>query len=318
MALHLLVATSGRADASPLAPVMRELTRRKHIVDTVDLSGADVEVAAQRFTRAVRQARGLRGVLLLGDRHETLTAATVATVFRLPIIHIHGGETTYGSYDNQLRDAITKLSHIHFTAADDYSARVIALGERAENVFTVGAPGLDAIVSLPPRRPERTFVVTYHPATLAGPPRALALQQALRGFSRYKVYATRPNSDPGNAEILRALRDWIIEPTPREFLLLCRQAACVIGNSSSGLIEAPKLEVPTVNIGLRQAGRLRGPSVFDADTKPASIAAAVQSALAYDGPFDNPYDAGAPGASVRIVDTLEAFDFTDILLKGAP
>lgn len=319
MVLRILTAVSDRADSSPLAPVIRELRHRGHFVKVIDLSGrASPAGTASTFEHALGHSDVWDVLLLLGDRSEMLVAATVATVRRIPIAHIHGGETTYGSYDNQIRDAVTKLAVIHFPAAEPFRQRIISLGERPALVFTVGAPGLDMLVDLPDRNPGNYFVVTYQPATLGGPPRLDALLALINRLPHERVLVTGPNRDPGWAEIDEALRPWIIHPTPREYLLLCRQAAVVIGNSSSGIIEAPSLGVPSVNIGPRQGGRLHGPSVFDAPATVGGIAAAVKAAMAYAGPFDNPYDAGPPGASVRIADALERIDFSNILVKGAP
>lgn len=250
-------------------------------------------------------------VVVLGDRFEILAAVGSATVARVPIAHIHGGEATYGAFDDAIRHAITKLSHLHFAAAEPYAERLRRMGEK--RVWTVGAPGLDNLTDLPPRVPTKTFVVTYHPPTLAGC-EAMALRASLAAFPDYEVIWTGVNNDPGSESIRTAFAGYAEHRlTPREYVLACRQAAVVIGNSSSAIIEAPAIGVPSVDVGTRQAGRLRGKSVMNAGSDFESIRYAIERALSYCGPFDNPY--GGPGASKKIADILSEIDLTDILVK---
>lgn len=243
-------------------------------------------------------------LLVLGDRYETLAAALAATVAKVPIAHIHGGEASFGSFDNQIRDAITKLAHIHFVAAPEFKARLVeGLGEHPDRVHIVGAPGLDNLTDLPPRKPGKYFVVTYHPATLEKESGIHALVKALDRFPDYEAIWTGVNNDPGSDHIRDALSGHDVrDRSPRDYIVLCRNAAAVVGNSSSGIIEAPTLEVPTVNVGTRQDGRLKGPSVFDCGGDSGEIEAALRRALEYEGPYDNPY--GGPGASAKIADIL--------------
>jgi UDP-N-acetylglucosamine 2-epimerase (non-hydrolysing) len=250
-------------------------------------------------------------LLVLGDRFETLGACYAATYAKVPIAHIHGGEATYGAFDDAIRHAITKLSHLHFAAAEPYAERLRRMGEK--RVWTVGAPGLDNLTDLPPRNPTKTFVVTYHPETL-GASGAWQLREALLKFPEYEVIWTGVNNDPGATEVWGALHGFGERKlTPREYLLACRQAAVVIGNSSSGIIEAPALGVPSVDIGRRQEGRARGPSVFRCPQYMEAIVSAICNSLEYEGPFTNPY--GGPGASKKIADILSETDLTDILVK---
>ncbi len=242
-------------------------------------------------------------LLLLGDRFETLGAAYAATYARVPIAHIHGGESTWGAFDDQIRHAISKLACLHFVAADEHAAALGRMGER--NVHVVGAPGLDLLTDLPAREPEDYLVVTYHPPTLAPEGGVEAILEALDAFPDHRAIWTGVNNDPGSRGVKSALVGQDVRNlTDREYRLLCRNAAAVVGNSSSGLIEAPAMEVPTVNVGTRQAGRLRGPSVFDCAEEASDIARALDRALVYDGPYDNPY--GKPGASQKIIDILMA------------
>lgn len=251
---------------------------------------------------------------MLGDRAEILGAMLTATTLKMPIAHIHGGEASFGSYDNQIRDAITKLSHIHFVAAPEFKVRLVeGLGEDANRVHVVGAPGLDSLTDLPERKPEKYFVCTYHPATLEKESGIHALLEALDRFPDYHQIWTGVNNDPGSDEIRTALhgRD-VRRLSPRDYHVLCRHAAAVVGNSSSAIIEAPTLEVPTVNVGTRQDGRLKGPSVFDGN-RLGSVETAIGAALHCDGPFDNPY--GSPGASRKIADILSNISLDGILVK---
>lgn len=259
-------------------------------------------------------------MLCLGDRFEILGAAYAATHNRVPIAHIHGGEATHGCFDDHIRHAITKLSHLHFVAHPEYERRVRQLGER--NVWCVGAPGLDNLTDLPPRVPDKYFVITYHPVTLGKQSDIHALLSALERFPDYRMIFTGVNNDPGHVEIRNAIENWntkgvefVInsEMTPREYHLLCRNAAVMVGNSSSGIIEAPTLEVPSVDIGERQTGRIIGQSVQLAQEQADSIANAINRALTYTGSFRNPY--GGPGASKMIADVLLSHPLDDILVK---
>jgi UDP-hydrolysing UDP-N-acetyl-D-glucosamine 2-epimerase len=252
-------------------------------------------------------------MLVLGDRYEILAAALAATVHRVPIAHIHGGEASFGSFDNQIRDAITKLSHVHFAAAEHYAYRIEhTLGER-QHIYLTGAPGLDNLTDLPRRRPEKYFVCTYHPATLEED-NLPALLEALDRFPNYEQIWTGVNNDPGSDRLRAALGGRPIKSlSARDYVVVCRHAAAVVGNSSSGIIEAPTLEVPTVNVGRRQEGRIRGPSVLDCYEDLDAIIKTIDRALAYKGPFDNPY--GGPGASKKIADILLNIELEGLLRK---
>ena len=259
-------------------------------------------------------------VLLLGDRYEIGAAALAATVARIPIAHIHGGEASFGSFDNQIRDAITKLAHVHFVAAEPMRQRLLDLGEEAHRIHVVGAPGLDNLVDLPPiyECPPPYFVVTYHPATLAKKSGIHELIKALSAFAgEYRVVWTGTNADPGAHEIEAACKIWDAELCPdmtlEAYLFAAQGAAVIIGNSSSGIIEAPSLEVPTVDIGPRQDGRLKGPSIINCMEYAENIETAINCALEYKGPYDNPY--GGPGASAKIADILSTIDLEGILVK---
>lgn len=272
-------------------------------------------------------------VLLLGDRFETFAAAQAAMALRLPIAHVHGGEVTEGAVDEQMRHAISKMAAIHFVAAVPFRDRLIRMGERPERIIVSGAPGLDNLALLP--LPDRetlaadlglplnapVFVVTYHPATLGAvdPLHAFAaLADALDCFPQATIVLTMPNADPGGRGLMAAQRRFAEERPERvravtslgqkRYLGLLKIADAVIGNSSSGLIEAPAAGAPTVNIGPRQQGRLRGDTVIDCAEDAAAIEAAIRQALAPElrdraARRVSPY--GTPGAiATAIVDTL--------------
>lgn len=241
--------------------------------------------------------------VLLGDRFEIFGAAQAAMISRVPIAHIHGGEITEGAMDDAMRHAISKLAHLHFAAADDYRLRIIQLGEEPERVFNVGAIGVDCIqrMNLMPQSEleselglptnGRYFLVTYHPETLSSidpSDQVREMLAALDQFPAVTVVLTGVNADPGHGVITHILSDYTERNKGRvipsqtmgqlRYLSAMKFCAAVIGNSSSGIVEAPALGVPTVNIGARQKGRLRAPSVIDCAGYTKDIATAVQRA----------------------------------------
>jgi UDP-hydrolysing UDP-N-acetyl-D-glucosamine 2-epimerase len=242
-------------------------------------------------------------VVLLGDRFEILAAAAAAALMRIPIAHIHGGEISEGAVDDALRHAITKLAHLHFVATDEFRRRVIQLGEAPDRVFVVGAPGLDnfARMDLPDRAavahrigiaPDRPFfLITYHPATLGdtNPENAVEeLLAALAHFPEASLVFTSANADAGGRAINERLERFVREHAGRavlipslgqaSYLAALKQADVVIGNSSSGIIEAPAANVPTVNVGTRQKGRPRAAGIIDCDEQRDAIASAIRRA----------------------------------------
>lgn len=282
-------------------------------------------------------------VVLLGDRYEILASAVAAMLTRLPIAHIHGGELTEGLIDESIRHCITKLSHLHFAAADAYRNRVIQLGESPDRVWTTGALAIDAVAalnwlsreeledSIGVKLRDRNLLVTYSPVTLNHSVTSVEVGQlvhALRTFSDYGVFITLPNADLDEGLVKRAFVD-LAEEAPdrvrlfanlgqRRYLSLMRQADVVVGNSSSGLLEAPLVGTPTVNIGDRQRGRLHGDSVIDCDGEVESICAAIRVALGKKEVLgllgrDYPYGTGSPIG--KIVKVLATSDLDGILSK---
>jgi UDP-hydrolysing UDP-N-acetyl-D-glucosamine 2-epimerase len=243
-------------------------------------------------------------LVVLGDRFEILAAAQAAMLARIPIAHIHGGEATEGAIDDAIRHALTKMAHLHFTAAEPYRQRVIQLGEHPDRVFNVGAPGLDNICRFTLLTREKLecelgissgrplFAVTYHPVTLQNQDPSVPMAELLSALDRFPsavMVLTGANADPRGRIINEMIDDFVARRPgravaarslgPLRYLSLLRHADCVIGNSSSGILEAPAIGKPTVNIGNRQNGRLRAASVIDAEEETDKIEAAIRQAL---------------------------------------
>jgi GDP/UDP-N,N'-diacetylbacillosamine 2-epimerase (hydrolysing) len=283
-------------------------------------------------------------LVLLGDRYEVLAAAQAAMLARIPIAHLHGGEATEGLIDEAIRHAVTKMSHLHFVAAEDYRRRVIQLGEHPDRVYDVGALGLDGIVraetmtldqlaeDLDLRLDQRPLVLcTYHPVTLADDLGVGDLDQllaALDDLEEATVVFTRANADEGGRAV-NARIDGFVRAAPqrrvavsslgqRRYLSLLREADVVVGNSSSGLLEAPTVRTATVNVGDRQRGRLRAPSVVDVAPTREAILEGLHTALSADfreravtgaSPF------GTGGASPAIVEVLRTVPLAGLVDK---
>lgn len=239
-------------------------------------------------------------LLLVGDRFETAAAAMAATIARVPIAHLHGGEETAGAFDNALRHAVTKLAHLHLVSHADHAKRVIAMGEAPDTVYIVGAPGLDNLrrTDLADRAElEATLgialeppvvLVTLHPATLgaSAETEATAVLSAMNVVDATYVM-TLPNADPGSREIRTRFQAAADRPRrcavealgERRYFGLLRVADAMLGNSSSGIIEAPVVRLPVVNVGSRQDGRLRSDNVIDTQPDAEAITQALQRAL---------------------------------------
>jgi UDP-hydrolysing UDP-N-acetyl-D-glucosamine 2-epimerase len=270
-----------------------------------DPAAADPPATAQAAIAVDRMGAWLEAtapdaLLLVADRFETAAAALAATLTRVPIVHLHGGEQTLGAFDDQLRHAITKLAHLHLVSHEEHRRRVIALGEDPEIVHVVGAPGLDNLyrpdlpnlvelgdsLGLPLQPP--VVAVTVHPATLdtdpAAPARAVAAAMDLVPAT-YVV--SLPNVDPSAAEVEAVMRAAAAAPGrvavealgERRYWGLLRVADAVLGNSSSGIVEAPAVRLPAVNVGDRQAGRRREANVIDAPADVEAVVAGLRRAL---------------------------------------
>jgi len=267
-------------------------------------------------------------IVLLGDRFEMLAAAQAAMVAGVPIAHLHGGESTEGLIDEAIRHAVTKMAHLHFVAAEPYRRRVIQMGESPERVFNVGAIGLDhlkrtTLLSTAELEAELdlglsspVFLVTHHPETLVPEDQTAGLRElleALDGFPDAKVVITYPNADTHGRTLIPMIEEFAVARPGRvkavrslgqqRYLSLLRAADVVVGNSSSGIIEAPSVQTPTVNVGSRQAGRLRADSVLDVEPSSSAIMAAIREALSermqtLASRVSNPYGEGAVAPQV--------------------
>jgi UDP-hydrolysing UDP-N-acetyl-D-glucosamine 2-epimerase len=243
-------------------------------------------------------------VVVLGDRYEALAAAVACHLQGIPLAHIGGGQITSGVIDDSIRHALTKVAHLHFTSTEEFRGRIIQLGEAPERVFNVGALGLDNVLRGPSlskvelewdlqvRLQAPVLLVTYHPAPHDGVSVGEgidALLKALQRFADATVIFTEPNPDAGGRAISAAIDEWVKLYAGRAhrfgtlgarvYPSLLAQADAVVGNSSSGLIEAPALGVPTVNVGVRQDGRPRAPSVRDVVEDADAIANAIRTVL---------------------------------------
>jgi UDP-2,4-diacetamido-2,4,6-trideoxy-beta-L-idose 2-epimerase len=243
-------------------------------------------------------------LVILGDRFEALAAAQTALVMNIPIMHLHGGEVTEGAYDDAIRHAITKMASLHGVAAESYRQRVIQMGEKPERVLNVGALGLDHLTRSPRMSRQALaenlgfsldapyLLVTYHPVTLANEPPVESFQGLLDALDRWpdhQVILTYPNADNGGRAIIPLLETYAAGQPERvlaipslgfqRYLSAVAEAAAVVGNSSSGLIEVPSFGVPTVNIGQRQGGRLAADSVLHCAAQADAIEASLRQAL---------------------------------------
>lgn len=266
-------------------------------------------------------------VMLLGDRYEIFAVAQTCVMLGIPIIHLGGGDVTEGAIDDALRHAITKMAHLHFATHAGAVRLIVQLGEDPGRVHCVGNPGLDAIrAAVPSLQDMRAggdnvgpddLLCILHPETLGrGEPLDTARQMvaALDTFGPASaVWLVLPNADAHGRELAAFLRHWAAGKDwvhvhaslqRRRFLGLMAHCRAMVGNSSSALTEAPTLGLPAVNIGVRQAGRLAGPSVFHAEAASSAIVAALRHAMAAKGQaFSNPYGDGH--TSERIVHVLK-------------
>ncbi len=283
-------------------------------VDVRIKSLSDSDTAAATVKSAAVVASGLADafdrlkpdcVVLLGDRYEMLAAAMAAHIFRIPIVHLYGGETTLGAYDDAIRHAITQLATFHLTSTEQYRRRIISMGISAENVHCIGSLGVDNISAttlLSLAELEQSvdralgngfLLVTFHPATLSPGLEAAQTEQLLDALSFFvndrNILFTLPNSDTGASSVRRLIEQFcdrhpdkavaVSSLGRRRYFSALRHCAAVVGNSSSGLIEVPSFAKPTVDIGDRQKGRAAGPTILHAEPDRDDIAAKIRTAL---------------------------------------
>jgi len=373
--LKICVVSGGRADFGLLLPVMQALAADdafqlqlvitgQHLLD----GGHAVETLADRHGLKIVAAvdmgldgdapaaigaaagRGLSGMaeafgslqpdllILLGDRYEIACAAIAATIARIPVAHIAGGDVTEGAFDDAFRHAITKLAHLHFVTNADAARRLRQMGESEGRIHVVGSPGLDLIRATPVMARDAFFaevgleprpvnlLITFHPATLSEDSLAQleAMLAALASCDAGLLF-TGSNADPEGRRIDARVQDFVASHSAARFVISLGSARyfsalthmdAMVGNSSSGLYEAPSFGLPAVNIGDRQKGRLRAASVFDCPPQEKAIREAIAAALARGRqPTENPYGDGH--AAERIVAVLKTIgDPRGLLVKS--
>jgi UDP-hydrolysing UDP-N-acetyl-D-glucosamine 2-epimerase len=281
-------------------------------------------------------------LVVLGDRFEALAAATAAVVHGVSVVHLHGGEASEGAIDERFRNAITKLADLHFVAGEDFARRVRQMGEPADRVFVCGPAVQDVLASLTTlsraeielqlgaRFKPLSALVVYHPATAASEDPTSAFQSIMDGVLQAGVelvFASLPNADQRSAEIARAIEsnaaadDRVVAFSSigqAAYLSLLRECSLIVGNSSSGIIEAPLLGTPTVNVGSRQDGRPRARSVIDVPPDASMIRDACIRAIGLDQSVhlggDSPYRLGASMAEV-VVNVLTSVDRRSLTAK---
>lgn len=281
-------------------------------------------------------------IIILGDRYEMLATASAATVMRIPIIHIAGGEISEGAIDDCIRHAITKLSALHLTSTEEYRQRVIAMGEQPDRVINTGAIGVYNIMQLPLMSKEeleksigckinkRTLLVTMHPTTIDPTPSSTVMGELFKALDAHdgNVIITYPNNDARGAEIISLIDDYqkrnrdkvtVIPSLGRlRYLSALQFAGAVAGNSSSGIVEVPSMHIPTVNIGIRQKGRLASKSVINCGNCAQEIISAIRFALSEEGQdtarnAENPYY--KPNTLHTIVNSILSVSINDIKTK---
>lgn len=281
-------------------------------------------------------------IVVLGDRFEIFSAVAAAMVARIPVAHLHGGETTQGAFDEAFRHSITKMSHLHFVAAQEYRQRVIQLGEQPERVFLVGGLGIDNIKrlkllgraelesSLGFKLEQKTLLITFHPVTLEMSTAVNQMNEllaALENLNDTGLIFTLPNADTDGRALIGMVEQFVAKhANARSFTSLgqLRYLSCishvdgVVGNSSSGLIEVPSFRKGTINIGDRQRGRLQAASVINCEPNRQSIGTALERLYATDfqaslEQIPSPYGEG--GASEKVVATIKHYSLEGVTKK---
>lgn len=312
---------------------------------------ADDEAADNANTTAKSISRGVASfadafdvlkpdlLLILGDRYEMLAVASTALIYKIPIAHLHGGEITEGAFDDAIRHAITKMSHLHFTSTEAYRKRVIQLGEQPERVFNVGALGVENILktdfmtkneieqSLNFKLTDKCFLCTYHPVTLSNmssEAQILNLLEALAEYKDYHIIFTYSNSDTNSQIIIKRIHEYVDKNAERcmfipslgqrRYFSVLKYVKAVIGNSSSGIIEVPSFGIPTLNIGDRQKGRIVADSVINCGYSTEEIKDGLVQAVSYGHlAINNPYY--KEGTCQAILDTIRTYPLDNLIQK---
>ena len=346
--LHLVV--TGMHLSKVHGYTLEEIRKSGFEVDEVVDMGEGGDTGAAMATALGEGIVGMTGaferidpdiVLVLGDRSEAFAGAIAGAYMNKTVAHVHGGEVTKGCIDESIRHAITKLAHIHFPATEDGANRIIRLGERPENIHVVGAPALDVILNAPRSPPEELakefsldlgkpiILAVQHPVTTQVAEAAKQMRITLEALKTVKAQTILiyPNNDAGGMSMIRVIEETRLPPyikpyrslPQRQYLGLMSVATAMVGNSSSGLIEAPSFGLPFINIGIRQEGRLRGENVIDVPHDKDAIIEAIDRAInnkAFREKVKNGRNPWGDGkASKRIVDILKSLVIDDGLLQ---
>jgi len=281
-------------------------------------------------------------IVVLGDRFEIFAAVATALVARIPVAHLHGGEATEGLIDEAIRHSITKMSHLHFVATDEYKQRVVQLGEDPEHVFLVGGLGVDNIkrlqlldrntleADLGLKFGKRNLLITFHPVTLENDSTETQMQALLAALAQLddtQLIFTMPNADTNGRALIKMIKKFVLQHVNAHaftslgqlrYLSCIAQVDAMVGNSSSGLAEVPSFKKGTINIGDRQRGRLYSTSVINCEPTQKSIADAINTLYSPNFQRDlsqvyNPYGEG--GASEKIVKIIKSATLEDLIKK---
>lgn len=278
-------------------------------------------------------------LLILGDRYEMLAVASTALIYKIPIAHLHGGEITEGAFDDAIRHAITKMSHLHFTSTEVYRQRVIQLGEQPDRVFNVGALGVENIMktnfmskeeieqSLNFNMTDKCFICTYHPVTLSNMSSEMQVMNLLIALDSYKDYHiifTYSNSDTNSQIIIKRIQEYVDHnkgrcmfiPSlgQRRYFSTLKYVKAVLGNSSSGIIEVPSFGIPTLDIGDRQKGRIAADSVIHCGYSLEEIKEGLDKVLTYGRKtIDNPYY--KEGTCDAIMNVIKTYPLGNLVQK---
>ena len=281
-------------------------------------------------------------LLVLGDKFEIMSSAVASTLHRIPIAHIHGGEETIGSLDNALRHTLTKMAHVHFTSTKEYRSRVIQMGERPKNVFNTGAIGLENLKKIKfydkkffkkkykINFERKTIIICFHPVTLEPKTENKYFKEILHSLSYFKdcnLVFSSPNADHGYLEIIKLTKKYVkknknaffIKSFGRlEFISCLKLSKVILGNSSSGIIEAPSLKTFTINLGSRQMGRIQANSVFNCEINKKNMIKIIQKIIndnikIKNNTFFNPYF--KKNSTYKIINELQKLDFSKLIKK---
>ncbi len=350
LSLHLMV--SGTHLVADQGMTVKEIEEDGYALDNcIDIELSDdspvgicdsMGLAVRRYGKALRTIQP-DILVILGDRFESFCCAAAATVCRIPVAHIHGGESTVGAMDEAFRHSITKMSHLHFPCCETYRMRIIQLGEAPDRVFDVGALGVENIKkitlmtkselekSIDFKLDQPFFLITFHPVTLENETAGEQFGQllaALEQFRNYKCIFTQANADTAGQTINKLMYAYVKENSDRcmaipslgylRYLSAMSLCAAVVGNSSSGILETPVFKVPAINIGDRQKGRIRTKNIIDCRPTKKFITSAIRKGLSTDFVtglqiMKNPYEKN--DTSMLITDILESIELEPIIKK---